>query len=532
LPDQSSEAAPRQVVEVEFTDMAYGGDAVGRLPGENLAVFAWPAIKGERARVEIVEARKNLLRGRVTGVIEPAPARVEPPCPYFGPCGGCQWQHIDYPAQVGFKHDILRSQLVRMAGISDPDTVLRPPIPSPRDYGYRNTSHFALEPASRSLGYFTRDSHTVVAVDLCPISNAGINAAVPIVNAMLSGAAGGEEPGPQGKGMMRVWQVSVRSSEQTGHTVVVFHSRAESASRPRPHRGQRRAHSPARPEEGPSLQPEAASNPDVPLSRREVRRAVSNLHRGADGGVEAAPLALSVVEVMEDGTVNMLGATREAASLASDAEAEALAGSSLGQGLTRAAAGESGPPLGAWLEKLAARYYWIAPEAFFQVNTLAAEHLLAEAAAHVPARLDLLVDAHAGVGTFGMALASRAARVVCFETGAAAIASGRWTALASRAANVEFRHGRAEALLARLPGSERPDLVLLDPPRSGCHPDLLAEIARRSIPRILYVSCDPSTLARDIKILSPHYTLTSARLIDMFPQTFHIETVAVLDIRA
>jgi 23S rRNA (uracil1939-C5)-methyltransferase len=116
-----------------------------------------------------------------------------------------------------------------------------------------------------------------------------------------------------------------------------------------------------------------------------------------------------------------------------------------------------------------------------------------------------------------------------FETSNAAIASGRWTALASDVNNVEFQHGKAETLLSRLPAGEKPDLVVLDPPRTGCHPDLLKEIDARQVPLIIYVSCDPSTLARDIKLLSPSYSVTSARLVDMFPQTFHIEAVAVLE---
>jgi 23S rRNA (uracil1939-C5)-methyltransferase len=140
----------------------------------------------------------------------------------------------------------------------------------------------------------------------------------------------------------------------------------------------------------------------------------------------------------------------------------------------------------------------------------------------------MIVDAHAGVGTFGLALSGRATRVLAFEPHGGALASGRWTASLSNISNVEFRQGRAETLLQRLRRDEQPDLILLDPPRAGCHPDLLSEIQRRRIPKIVYVSCDPSTLARDIKALSANYALTSARVVDMFPQTFHLESVAVL----
>src|SRR4051794_40113524 len=96
-----------QSLSVQFTDMAYGGDAIGRLAADGLAVFAWPGIQGETATVELVSVRSNLARGLVTTVEEPSALRVQPPCPYFGPCGGCQWQHISYEGQVRFKHQIL-----------------------------------------------------------------------------------------------------------------------------------------------------------------------------------------------------------------------------------------------------------------------------------------------------------------------------------------------------------------------------------------------------------------------------------------
>src|SRR5438105_6985894 len=150
--------------------MAYGGDAVGKVETSGLTLFAGLGIAGEQARVAITERRKNLLRGIVTEIIQPSPLRQQPPCPYFGPCGGCQWQHIDYDGQVQFKHDILRDQLSRIGAISDPNAILMPPVPSPHPFSYRNTSHFAVDAAARSIGYFTRDSHSIVPVGECTIS--------------------------------------------------------------------------------------------------------------------------------------------------------------------------------------------------------------------------------------------------------------------------------------------------------------------------------------------------------------------------
>ncbi|MDQ6695380.1 MAG: 23S rRNA (uracil(1939)-C(5))-methyltransferase RlmD, partial [Chloroflexota bacterium] len=191
-----------------------------------------------------------------------------------------------------------------------------------------------------------------------------------------------------------------------------------------------------------------------------------------------------------------------------------------------------GPVIGSWVERLGGRNFWVGPEAFFQVHTAAAENLLMEVRDNVPSGLGLILDAHAGVGTFALSLADRAKRVIAFEMDRASVDSARWTARAGSIANVDFRVGKAEMLIGRMAEGESPDLVLLDPPRSGCHHTLLRRIEEMKVPRVVYVSCDPSTLARDIKMLSGSYKLTSARMIDMFPQTYHLETVAVLDLVA
>ncbi|HEX9989010.1 MAG TPA: hypothetical protein VGE45_11110 [Chloroflexia bacterium] len=516
-------------LHVTFTDLAYGGDAVGKDPGSGLTVFAWPGITGETATVSVTGGRNNLLRGVVSQVEGPSPLRIAPPCPYFGPCGGCQWQHISYPGQVQFKHDILRSQLTRIGGIADPDAILKPPTGSPRDFGYRNSSHFAIDPASRSLAYFKRESHSLIPVDHCPISNEGINRAIPMVNSLLvdtllsSGFT--EEP----RKMMQVWKVAIRSSEATGQTLVVFHTRAGGQAQPRP--GKQRAprhhdRSHARPDEGPNMESAPEANPVVPVRRRDVKRAVAALTANLQDG---ETLALTVVEVMDDGTINALGQSRAAGSFMSESVADAMTGSLLSMRGRSQGEARMAPTLGSWVERLAGRNYWVAPEAFFQVNTQAAELLLEEVGAWVPEDVGLLLDAHAGVGTFALALAARARKVIGFEMDGATVTSATWTAAAHSATNLEFRQGRAEVLAGRLAAQEQPDLVLLDPPRAGCHPDLLSAIISRQVPRVIYVSCDPSTLARDVKFLSSNYQLTSARMIDMFPQTYHLETVAVLD---
>jgi tRNA/tmRNA/rRNA uracil-C5-methylase (TrmA/RlmC/RlmD family) len=322
---------------------------------------------------------------------------------------------------------------------------------------------------------------------------------------------------------MQVWKVSIRSSDATGHTLVVFHTRSRAAAK-RPARGRHRPVE--RPDQGPlDVAAESTGSPLL-LVRREVRRALT---AESQPGGTLASLALIAVEVMDDGTVNRLGETRSASSAAGEALADVLMGTQIGQGVRRTDQ-EGGPPLGAWVERLAERHYWVAPDAFFQVNTGAAELMVREVVGHIGPRSGAMLDAHAGVGTFAVVMAEKAAQVYAFETDSAAVHSARWNASAHNLRNINIQMGKAEQLLPRLPWSVKLDLALLDPPRAGCHPALLAELARREVPRIIYVSCDPSTLARDLKVLAPKYRLVSARMFDLFPQTYHIETVAVLDL--
>lgn len=514
-------------MRVRLTDMAYGGDAVGRDPESGMAVFAWPGITGEEVDVEVNWRRPNLVRGLVTHLHEASDLRVEPPCPYFGACGGCQWQHISYEGQLRFKHDILRSQLARIGGIAEPEGLMKPPVPSPRDYGYRNTSHFAIDGQARSLAYFRRNSHELIAVRECPISNSGINEMVPRLNALLAQSPSAEDLQMEPRGIMRVWKIVVRHSETTGQTVVVFHTRPGGKAIQEPRRGrQPRRQEQDRPDHGPNMDENLEASPVFPMRRRDVKRALLQL-AASEGQEEQA--ALTLVEVMDDGTVNLLGETQEAASETAEALADTLTGAYVGDRGRGSDMVRAAPPLGAWLERLGGRNYWVAPDAFFQVNTGGAEAMLAEVVAGVPARMEFVVDAHAGVGTFALALAGHADRVLGYELVAPSVASARWTARVGSIANVEFRQGRSESLFAALPNAPRPDVLVVDPPRSGCAPSLLREVLRREVPRIVYVSCDTTTLARDIKVLSSDYILTSTRVIDMFPQTYHIESVSVLE---
>lgn len=177
-------------------------------------------------------------------------------------------------------------------------------------------------------------------------------------------------------------------------------------------------------------------------------------------------------------------------------------------------------------ERVLGREFRIASPSFFQVNTAQAEKL----ALLVRDRLGLtgaetLVDAYAGVGTFAVLLARYAKRVIAIEESEAAVKDAESNSLGIP--NVEFREGKTEDELAKL--SERPDALIVDPPRAGCQPPALESIARLAPDRTVYVSCEPETLARDLHALvQGGLTVESVEPVDMFPQTYHVECVATL----
>lgn len=157
------------MITLTLTAMAPGGEAVGR--HEGMVVFVPLALAGERVEIEIVEQRSRYARGRLLRVLEASPERVAPACRHFGACGGCAWQHIDYAAQVRFKTEIVREQMARVARLPHAD--VRPCVPSPSPYAYRNSARMAAGPGGRA-GYRAAGSHRVIPIAECPILEWGL----------------------------------------------------------------------------------------------------------------------------------------------------------------------------------------------------------------------------------------------------------------------------------------------------------------------------------------------------------------------
>jgi tRNA/tmRNA/rRNA uracil-C5-methylase (TrmA/RlmC/RlmD family) len=161
-----------RIVELTIEDIAFGGKGVGREQGK--AVFVPYTIDGERVSAEVMREKKQFAEAELVDVLEPSPERVQPQCPYFGRCGGCAYQHISYEHQLAIKFRQVRNVLERIGKLKD--VPMRPIIPSPEPYGYRN--RITVHAQEGVIGFFRRDSHRLIDIEHCPISRDEVNRAL------------------------------------------------------------------------------------------------------------------------------------------------------------------------------------------------------------------------------------------------------------------------------------------------------------------------------------------------------------------
>ncbi len=381
-------------------------DGMGRL-GEAMAmlddkpVFVFGGIPGEEVVAEVIRERRHYIAAQVIEVVKASPHRIQSPCPYFGPCTGCQWQHIDYSHQLELKRHTVEDALTRVGGINNVPVL--PTWPSPQEYGYRNHARFTIGSQGR-LGFVHKERRRFVDIDSCMLMDAGINGALSQLQSRCA----------------ETTQLSVRYSPSGGSWLI---------------------------------QP-ALANPEIPLESGQKQ------YQEVMGGVS----------------------------------------------------------------------FRVAASSFFQVNIPQAEAVanLVRESLQLSGR-ETLVDAYAGVGTFAALLSPHAAKVIAIEESASAIKdAGENLALFP---NVEIRQGKTEAVLGELEGEV--DAVVLDPPRAGCQRQALESLMKLAPTRVAYVSCDPETLARDLKVLTTGpYSIEAVQPVDMFPQTHHVECVAILSLKA
>ena len=384
--------------------LIYGGDGLARLDGR--VVFAPYVLPGERLRAQAESEKPGLVRARALEVLDAAPERVAPPCPYFGHCGGCHYQHAAYEYQLAVKRTILVEELRRLGKIEPPETL---PVVSAEPWGYRNRVQLHVEKGR--LGYWESRSHKLCGIDRCPIASPRLNEAMAALCGML------HDPR---------WPRFIRSLE-------LF------------------------------------------TDERQVQ-------------------------------LNVLETERPIARRFFDWCAESIAG----------------------LVPGALDYqdrFRVSRNSFFQVNRHLTDRLVETAVGS--AEGETALDLYAGVGLFALALGPKFHEVTAVESGSAAVRDLQFNAARAGHANIRAQQNQVEEYLAAV--EQAPQFVLADPPRAGLGKAVVERLNALGPREIVIVSCDPATLARDLPgLLAAGYRLEEMTLVDLFPQTFHVETVVRL----
>lgn len=440
-------------VVVAIDRLAYGGRGVGRVDG--LVVFVSGAAPGDVVRARVARARRSYAEAEAVVVEEASPERAVPRCPHFGPCGGCIWQHVAYPAQARAKESIVRESLEHLGGMQG--VLVRPIIAAPDPWYYRNKMEFSFHPDGM-LGLHQRGAwNRIVPIETCFLQSEASVALVLAVRAFARSSGLAPYDPRTHAGFLR--SLLIRESRSTGDRLVGLIT-------------------------GPGSLPQAA------VFVEAVRHAV--------------PSVTGIVRGIVHGTSD-------------------------GAPITQIEPLDGRPYLE---DEVLGLRFRIGLDTFFQTNTMQAarmvEHVVMRAQ---PLAGRAVIDLYCGVGTFALPLARAGARVAGVELMPASIEAARFNAGLNGLDGLTFASGDVRVVLPALVAERgAPDLLVLDPPRAGAGGRVMRKIGRSGARRVIYVSCNPTTLAPDLKELLPFgYRLVDVQPFDLFPQTYHVEAVAVLE---
>lgn len=489
----------RHELELEIVTLTNLGLGLGRVAldsggatptssprSEGWVVMVPFTLPGERVRARVYRNHRNYSEADLLDILVPSPDRVAAPCPLFGRCGGCQYQHLAYPRQLVWKQRQVEELLRHLAGVDHP---VEPTVPSPREYGYRSkiTPHFSA-PKHRKLpagsadekvsdapppavgvpiGFLKQGSRfEIVDVPACPIATPEINAKLTEVRAEVRQRITAGEYDRGATLLLRHAQEGVVTDYDS-----VIHERVDVAP--------------------------AGNDPGLPEQAQPAVLPPQNAG-GASVSKTAAPATRAEQPTLSPGAEKTLAEARTA-------------------------------PSGASPAPLSLRLHFLARD-FFQNNPF----ILPEFVGYVRRRARstgarFLVDAYCGSGLFALACASAFERVAGIEISESSVRFATENAAANGVGNAQFHAGDASRIFAGLGFPPADTVVIIDPPRRGCDESFLAQLFAFAPRAVVYVSCDPATQMRDLKaFLACGYALTSVQPFDLFPQTRHLECVMTL----
>jgi 23S rRNA (uracil1939-C5)-methyltransferase len=455
-----------QIIETEIQDVAFRGKGIARIDG--LAVFIDQAVTGDRVEARVIRKRKQYAEARVLRLISPSPDRVPAPCPYSGYCGGCKWQFLHYERQLEYKRRHVVESLRHISMLAD--IAVHRTLPAAPVFGYRNKMEFSCADRRWLLPaeMHREDMDTDFALGL---HVPGTFHKVLDIEACLL------QP-DMGNTLLETVRQEIRQSGRPPYGL-------------RGHKGFWR----------------------FLMLRHSVAhdRWMVNLITAAEDEALLRPIADRIMARHPEVLTVVNNVTARKAAVAFGEFEVPLAGDSLLK------------------DTIGPFEFEISANSFFQTNTRSALKLYEKAKAF--ARLtgsESVVDLYCGTGTISIFMADQAREVVGIDVVESAIQDARRNCERNRVTNCRFRCGDVRKLLPDL--DVRPDVLIIDPPRDGMHKDVVAQVMAMRPARIVYVSCNPATLARDVAVLKANYRVAEVQPVDMFPHTWHIEAVARLEV--
>lgn len=456
-----------------ITSLAFGGRGLAKVDG--LVVFVEGAIPGQVVRARIVRKRKGYLEARVLEILTKSKNEVDPVCAHFGECGGCRLQNLSYGVQLQEKRSQVIESLEHIGGFNEPNVL--DPLPSPDQLFYRNKMEYSFG----RHRWLTSAEITNDAIEKSREFALGLH-----VRGRFDRVLDLDECHLQSKQSVAIMHRVKTFAQESG---LMAYSTSD-------HTGFWR-HLVVR--EGKNTG-ETLLNV-VTADRKEGRRKVRQLVQAL---LAEIPGITTIVHTINHGK----------AQVAFGEEEYVL----------------HGP--GFITEKIATRAYRISADSFFQTNTRGAELLYSKVSEFAGFKSDHVVyDLYAGAATISLYVADAVQHVVAFEVEDAAIGDARMNCRLNQISNITVIPGdlRESLQVDHVRAWGTPDIVIVDPPRAGIHADVLLRLAQIQPPVVIYVSCNPTTFARDAHLLSEHgYELEMVQPVDMFPMTPHVETVARL----
>ncbi|QSX09670.1 23S rRNA (uracil(1939)-C(5))-methyltransferase RlmD [Alkalibacter rhizosphaerae] len=437
---------------VAIMDLTHTGEGIGKVDG--FTVFVEDCVPGDEVRVRLTTIKKQYAMGVPIQYHKVSPLRQDPPCPYFGECGGCQIQNLQYDAQLKWKRDHVVDVLQRLGDRSDAQEITKDVIGMEDPYFYRNKAQYKISKNGK-VGFYQKKSHHVVPLDKCIIQQDPGEDLIKSLEAAIQDLKITIYDETNGKGSLR--GVVQRLSKATGKMMLIL-----------------------------------VWNGDV---NDQIQAFAKRLAK-ENGSV--ASIYCSINKGRNNRTMGY--------------ENHLLYGEKK------------------LVDEIGSVRFQISPLSFFQVNNAMTEVIYQT----VDRMLDLsgketVFDLYCGMGTIGLYLAHKAKFVYGIESIEDAVRDAKENAAFNGIENAEFFHGKAEDAIFLLKERKiEPDHVVLDPPRKGCDEVLIQAVMDAKPKKIVYVSCNPATLARDLQMLSAEYDVMEVQPVDNFPQSMHVETVALL----